>query len=159
MSVRTLVLRLVFFSVVWMILCGPDTVSLVIGLGVVAIATWTSIRLLPPAATGRLQVLLLAQLFLRFIWESVFAGIDVAWRALDPRLPLRPGFVAYPIQIPVSPARNMFLTLASLLPGTLPTGLDEAGTLLVHCLDIQKPVVEPMRMEERLLARALGRVV
>jgi len=33
-----------------------------------------------------------AALFLR---QSIVAGIDVAQRALDPRLPLRPGFVVY----------------------------------------------------------------
>jgi multicomponent Na+:H+ antiporter subunit E len=93
---------------------------------------------------------------MRFAWQSVVAGIDVAWRALDPRLPLRPGFVVYPIRLQPSPARNAFLTLASLLPGTLPTGLDENGALLVHCLDVGQPVVAQMTAEELLLARGLG---
>jgi len=86
----------------------------------------------------------------------VVAGFDVARRALDPRLPLRPGFVAYQMRTPPSPARNLFCTLSSLLPGTLPTGLDEAGMLVVHCLDVEQPVLEQMAVEETMLIRILG---
>jgi multicomponent Na+:H+ antiporter subunit E len=87
----------------------------------------------------------------------VVAGIDVARRALNPRLRLRPGFVKYPIRLRPSPARNAFLTLSSLLPGTLPTGLDEGGELLIHCLDIGQPAVAEMTAEELLLIRALAK--
>ena len=62
----------------------------------------------------------------RFLRQSIGAGIDVAWRALDPRLPLRPGFVVYPVSIPPGTARNVFTTLTSLLPGTVPAG-EESG--------------------------------
>jgi multicomponent Na+:H+ antiporter subunit E len=99
----------------------------------------------------------LAILAMRFVWQSVVAGIDVARRALDPRLPLQPGFVVYPIRLRVSPAQNAFLTLSSLLPGTLPTGLNESGAILIHCLDVGQPVVPQMAAEELLLIRALGK--
>jgi multicomponent Na+:H+ antiporter subunit E len=63
------------------------------------------------------------------------AGVDVARRALDPRLPLRPGFVTYAPRLPPGGARDAFCALASLMPGTLPADTNEDGTLLVHCLD------------------------
>jgi multiple antibiotic resistance protein len=47
-----------------------------------------------PLDHWRLRPLGLAQLVLRFL-QSIVAGIDVAWRSLDPRLPPRPGFVAH----------------------------------------------------------------
>ena len=40
-----------------------------------------------------------------FLWKSVVAGVDVARRALDPRLPLRTGFVGYRVAIS-EPARS-----------------------------------------------------
>ncbi len=40
--------------------------------------------------------------------------------------------------------------------GTLPTGTDEQGALLVHCLDISQPVAANLRAEERLFIRAFG---
>jgi multicomponent Na+:H+ antiporter subunit E len=96
----------------------------------------------------------LAGLALRFLYQSVVAGADVARRALDPRLPLRPGFVAYPVRFPPGTARNVFTTLTSLLPGTVPAG-EESGKLLYHCLDVDQPVVSQLAAEEAALSRAL----
>ena len=118
-------------------------------------ATWTSLRLLPPGR-WRVSPLGLARLALRFPRQSVMAGVDVARRALDPRLPLRPGFVTYRRGLPPGPARDAFCALASLLPGTLPVGTNEDGTLLVHCLDVEQPVAAQLAAEEALFVRALG---
>jgi multicomponent Na+:H+ antiporter subunit E len=69
---------------------------------------------------------------------------------------LRPGFVAYPLRLPPGGARSAFCALSSLLPGTLPTGVDENGALLVHCLDVDQPVAANLAEEEALFMRALG---
>jgi multicomponent Na+:H+ antiporter subunit E len=147
--------RLAVFLCIWFVLYGPDLAALPVGLGAAAAATWTSLQLLPPGSfhprLGSLFVLAF-----RFVWQSVIAGIDVARRALEPRLPLRPGFVTYPIRMLPSPVRSTFLSIASLLPGTLPTGLDETGALVVHCLDTEQPVVAQMAGEETRLIHALG---
>ena len=42
------------------------------------------------------------------------------------------------------------------MPGTLPTGTDEQGALLVHCLDRGQPVAANLAAEERLFIRAVG---
>ena len=42
------------------------------------------------------------------------------------------------------------------MPGTLPTGTDDRGALLVHCLDVGQPVVANLAAEERLFIRAVG---
>jgi len=97
----------------------------------------------------------LARLALRFLRQSVIAGVDVAWRALDPRLPVRPGFVVYPVRLAPGPARNAFSALASLVPGTVPAGAAEGGALLVHGLDVGQPVAAQLATEEALLVRAL----
>jgi len=149
------IVRSLVFLCIWFVLYGPDLAALPVGLGAAAAATWASLRLLPPGSfhprLGSLFVLAF-----RFVWQSVIAGIDVARRALEPRLPLRPGFVTYAIRMRPSPARSTFLSIASLLPGTLPTGLDETGALVVHCLDTDQPVVAQMAAEEARLNRALG---
>jgi multicomponent Na+:H+ antiporter subunit E len=95
------------------------------------------------------------RLALRFLSQSVIAGVDVATRALDPRLPLRPGFVDYPVGFPPGTTRNVFTTLTSLLPGTVPIE-EESGELVYHCLDIEQPVVSQLAAEEAALRRALG---
>jgi multicomponent Na+:H+ antiporter subunit E len=139
----------------WLMVSGPSLADLPVGLAAVAAATWLSLRLLP-AGESRPRPVFLAALALRFVRQSVVSGTDVAWRALDPNLSLRPGFVAYPLRLPPGGARSAFCALSSLLPGTLPTGVDENGALLVHCLDVDQPVAANLAEEEALFMRALG---
>jgi len=82
---------------------------------------------------------------------------DVARRALDPRLPLSPGFAVYPVGLSPGPGRNMFTTLMSLSPGTVPTGPDPRDRLLIHCLDVEQPITAQLAAEEALFARVIGR--
>jgi multicomponent Na+:H+ antiporter subunit E len=135
------------FLVLWLVLAGVEIADLPAAAVAVVAATWASLHLLPPGSS-RLSPSALARLTLRFAYQSVAAGADVAWRALDPRLPLRPGFVRYP-------ARNAFTTLTSLLPGTVPAGA-ESGHIVYHCLDVDQPVMSQLAAEEAALARALG---
>jgi multicomponent Na+:H+ antiporter subunit E len=93
---------------------------------------------------------------MRFFGRSAIAGIDVAWRALDPRLPLRPGIVTYHPLLPPGAKQNTFLTSMSLMPGTLPAGPIEGGGIAIHCLDVAQPVTEQLAGEESLFVGALG---
>jgi multicomponent Na+:H+ antiporter subunit E len=154
-AARGAILRGTGFFALWLILSGADLGGLPAGAVAVVAATWTSLRLLP-ASAWRLSPLAVGLLVLRFLRESILAGADVARRALDPRLPLRPDFVTYPVQLAPGAVRNTFCTLSSLLPGTLPAGSDESGALLVHCLDIDAPIMTQLSEEEALLVRALG---
>ena len=147
--------RVVGFLVVWIVLTGGNPSDLGAGAVAALAATWASLRLLPPS-TSRMQLSAFARLVLRFLRQSVVAGVDVARRALDPRLPLHPGFVVYPVGLPRGPARNMFTTLMSLLPGTMPTGSDERGELLIHCLDAEQPVAAQLTMEEEVFSRVIA---
>ena len=148
-------MRAAIFLGLWLMVSGPSLADLPVGLAAVAAATWLSLRLLP-AGKSRPRPVFLAALALRFVRQSVVSGTDVAWRALDPNLSLRPGFVAYPLRLPPGGARSAFCALSSLLPGTLPTGVDENGALLVHCLDVDQPVAANLAEEEALFMRALG---
>ncbi len=152
---RSAAVRGTGFLVLWAMLSGGDAAGLAAGVVAAAAATWASLRLLPPAG-GRLRPVPLARLVWRFLSQSVIAGADVARRALDPRLPLRPGFVVYPVGLPEGPARHAFAGLMSLLPGTVPTGTDASGGLLIHCLDVGQPVAAQLAAEEALFVRVIA---
>jgi multicomponent Na+:H+ antiporter subunit E len=152
---RSTVVRAVGFFLLWMVVAGGDLADLAAGAVAALAATWASLRLLPPGPS-RVRPAALARLALRFLRQSVVAGVDVARRALDPRLPLHPGFAVYAVGLPPGPARNMFTALMSLLPGTVPTGSDEKGELLIHCLDAEQPVVAQLTMEEEVFARVIA---
>jgi multicomponent Na+:H+ antiporter subunit E len=143
------------FFCLWLVLFGPAAPGLVVGGAAAAAATWTSLRLLPPSS-ARLRPVALARLVLRFFRQSAIAGADVALRALDPRLPLRPGFVRCPMRVAPGPAQNAFCALTSLQPGTLPVGSDRGDTLLMHGLDVGQPVAAQLAEEEAMFLAALG---
>jgi multicomponent Na+:H+ antiporter subunit E len=148
------VARAIVFFVFWSTLTAGNPADLGAGLVAALAATWASLRLMPPG-TSRVQPIALARIATRFLRQSLVAGADVARRALDPRLPLRPGFVVYPVGLPPGLARNMFTTLMSLLPGTVPTGPDSNGGILVHCLDGGQPVAVQLAAEEVQFLRAV----
>src|SRR5262249_8696499 len=104
------VTRACAFLGLWVVLIGPGPGNLVVGVLTAAAATWVSVRLLSPGSIP-LRPLALPSLALRFAWMSVVAGWDIARRALDPRLPVRPGFVAYPVGFARGPVRNALPTL------------------------------------------------
>jgi multicomponent Na+:H+ antiporter subunit E len=151
--VRAALVRGTGFIAFWIVLIGADASQLAVGLVTAAAATWLSLRLLPPGAMVARPAALPA-LALRFVWLSVVAGWDVARRALDPRMPLRPGFVTYPVRFPPGPARIVFSTFTSLLPGTVPAG-DDGAALLYHCLDVEQPIASQLAAEEAMLSRTL----
>jgi len=143
------------FLALWVVLIGGAAGNLAVGVLTAAAATWVSLRFLAPGSIP-LRPMALPSLALRFAWTSVVAGWDIARRALDPRLPVRPGFVVYPVSFARGPVRNLFTTLTSLLPGSVPAG-DDGGALLYHCLDVEQPVAAQLAAEEAVLSRALRR--
>jgi multicomponent Na+:H+ antiporter subunit E len=147
--------RLAGFLAFWLVIAGPNPVDLVVGVAAAMAATWASRRLLPPGE-WRFRPVALAGFTLRFLRQSIGAGLDVAWRALDPRLPLRPGFVVYRPGLPPCPTRSAFCTISSLMPGTLPCGTAAGGGVTIHCLDVGQPVAQQMAAEEAAFVRALG---
>jgi multicomponent Na+:H+ antiporter subunit E len=149
--------RTAIFFVFWLILCGTKPADLLVGVLAAIAAAWASQRLLPPGRR-RFHSVALARLVLRFPCQSIAAGIDVARRVFDPRLPLRPGIVIYHSHLPSGPRRDAFCTLTSLLPGTLPCGSDGGDGLMIHCLDVDLPVIEPLAAEEALFLEVRGGV-
>ena len=135
----------------WLVLFGADAAGIAVGAVTAAAAAWLSLRLLPPWSP-RLRPAALVALLARLAWQSVVAGVDVARRAFDPRLPLRPGYVRHRLSLPPGPRRPAFLALASLLPGSLPAAADADGTVLIHGLDLRQPVAEEFALAERRFA-------
>lgn len=149
----------------WLLLAGPGwsnpaavpAADVLVGLVAAAAATWASLHLLPPSP-GRIRLGALGRLVLRFLWQSIVGGIDVARRAFAPRLSLQPGYLVYPVRTQSGPRRALFGALTSLVPGTLPVGSDPraGGALVYHCLDLRQPVAAGLARDEALMIQACG---
>jgi multicomponent Na+:H+ antiporter subunit E len=144
------------FLGLWLVLSGGAPAGLVFGIPAAGLATWASLRQLPPSGGGAFRPLPALRLGLGVLRASLLAGLDIARRALDPRLPLRPGTVAVPLRLGPGPARDGFRLLASLQPGTLPAGLDAQRRLIVHALDTGLPVAAETQGSEALFLAATG---
>ncbi len=152
---RTAVVRGALYFVLWIVLLpSAQPPDLVLGLAGAAAAAWVSVRLQPPEHNDVHFGRLLRQLP-HFAWASVAAGLDVARRALSPRVAVNPGLVACPTRLAPGVARNTFATVASLMPGTVAAG-EDGDRLIVHALDVGLPCAEQMEAEERRFAPALG---
>lgn len=151
---RTVLSRGALFLGLWLVLMPSlKPADLAVGLIATVAATWTSVRLMPPEV-GRVRLLALLAFVPHFLWQSVLAGVDVARRALSPRMPLKAGFVVCPLSLPPGLARNDFVSIMSLMPGSVP--VDESTDAVVfHCLDTDQPVAQQMAKEEQLLSGAL----
>lgn len=130
---------------------APD--ALVPGAVAVAAAVWLSLRLIP--ARDPLALWRLARHLPRFVTRSVVGGVDVARRALDPAMPLRPGWVEVPVDLPDG-ARVALGAELSLMPGTLAAGCNE-GRLMVHLLDTGAGFEAGITREASEIAAIIGR--
>jgi multicomponent Na+:H+ antiporter subunit E len=148
------VLRTLAYLLLWVVLIGVDPLDFAVGVPTAALATWASLRLLPPGTPG-LRIMAALALEPRFLWQSVVAGVDVARRALAPGVRLNPGFITFPSSLPRGPLRNWFAAISSLMPGTVPVG-DEPKAMEYHCLDVSQPVVDQLKAEEQAWKPALG---
>lgn len=135
----------------WWLLSDGETTSWLVGLPVVAAASWSVSRLGAPAA-GRISPAGLLLFSVYFLWESVRGGVDVARRTLAPRLRIRPGFTVYRTELTRRDARVLFANCVSLLPGTLAADL-RGDRLDVHLLDTGSDTTHQLRRLERAVTR------
>jgi multicomponent Na+:H+ antiporter subunit E len=138
----------------WLVIAGNVAGAWVVGIAAAAIAAAISMRLLPPQART-VQLGAVLRLTPGFAWSSLLGGLDVAKRAFDPRLPVKPQWIAYAVRLPPGAARVSLGNELSLIPGTLAAGGD-GDTLYVHCLDSDQPVDAHIAAEEIRLAESLG---
>ncbi len=152
---QDVVLRFLFFLVLWLILDGAKFAGLIVGLPAAVVVSWISIRIWPLAST-RFSLSSAFALLWFFLRHSFVAGVDVAWRAFHPKLPLCPGLVEVECTLPVGSKRDAHLALGSLLPGSLPVEDRGGQTVVLHCLDKRQPVTLQMKQQEKLLERMVG---
>ena len=89
-----------------------------------------------------------------FLYELITANVDVAYRVLDPRLPIEPDVVAIPLRVETDAAITTIANSITLTPGTLTMDYDdETNTIYVHALTGRsdyRSVVDPIRAWEDL---------
>lgn len=137
-------------AVLWTLFTGARVDSWIIGGPVVAAAAATAVLLTPhPRWRGSVRGLL--RFGPHFVVASILGGVDVAWRSLHPRLPIHPQLIEYQFRLPPGAARVFFISIVSLLPGTVSADV-RGDRLQVHVLDCRGPIQQRLAALERVVA-------
>jgi multicomponent Na+:H+ antiporter subunit E len=144
--------RIVLFALLWWILTEGAMSSWLVGVPVVAFAVLASGALLPRISWSLSGIIGFIPFFL---WRSLYGGVDVARRALHPRMPISPGMIDHRWRLPPGLPRVFMANTVSLLPGTLSAELDEAY-LRVHVLDKTAVCASDLAVVETRVARLFG---
>lgn len=148
-TTRSLAPRVVLFAALWLLLTGAEPASLWLGVPVIVVAAWISLRLVTPV---QIRPLGLARFVPLFLFRSLVAGWDVALRALGPGPRLAPVLVDYETTLGAGLPRVFFANALSLLPGTLSADLD-GPVVRVHLLYDTPGVRGGLRSLETAVAR------
>ena len=116
--------RIAVLALTWWILTKGASDAWQVGIPALLAALYVDYRLFRPRV-HRWSMVGLVRYALFFLKLSATSGIDVAWRAYHPHLPLNPGMKEYPLKLTLLSARNLFVCTVSLLPGTLSVELGE----------------------------------
>ena len=150
MSLTWLISRLIIYTGTWWVLTKGAGDSWPVGVPAVLAAIYIDFNLFRPE-NKRWSLGGLIAFVLFFLKSSIYSGIDVVRRIYDPRLPLDPAMVEYPLRLTSSTARNLFICTVSLLPGTLSTAI-EGNKLVIHALDVGRPVEHELNVIENRVA-------
>jgi len=144
----TFVMRGVLFLLIWHVLTNGNMQSWWIGVPAVLLAAISSILLVQPAS-------FVWHRFLRFIpffqLHSLLGGLDVARRAYDPRMPISPKLIEFPLLLPIGLPRVFLINIINLLPGTLCVDHDR-NLLTIHVLDRRKEFLTELTILENKVA-------
>ncbi|MFW2373703.1 MAG: Na+/H+ antiporter subunit E [Gammaproteobacteria bacterium] len=140
------------FLLIWWALTDGATNSWWIGVPAVLLALMSSAMLLPPIDFVWYQFLRFVPFFLMY---SLRGGIDVAWRAFHPRMPIYPDLVEYPIRLPPGLPRVFLANTVNLLPGTLSAALEQ-NIMKIHVLDSRQNFLAELESVEQSVARIFG---
>ncbi len=141
--------RALIFALVWWLLTEGQAGSWWIGVPAVLLATIVSMQMLPRVA---IRLSGLWRLVPYFLYHSLLGGVDVATRALHPKLPIAPDIVDYRTGLAAGLPRVLLTNMISLLPGTLSVMLEE-DRLRVHVLDGTVDITASLQdLEQRIAA-------
>lgn len=130
---KSILIRFLFFSLLWLVISEAALSALWVGLPVVLICVFISLKLMPPIGFA-LSPFAWLRFIQFFLVQSVKSGFDVAKRAVSTPVNIHPCFREINISLKNPFSRVLFAVVVSLLPGTLSVDLNEKGAY-IHALE------------------------
>jgi len=143
-TVKQLVLFVLFLALFWVLLTSPDRQELIAGVAVILFLMLIFFR--QSAVFGEFK-LTLKSIFYSIIYIFVFlfalirSNLDVAFRVLNPKLPINPGIVKVKTSLKSRTGRLVLANSITLTPGTL-TVETRGDYFYIHWIDVESGDVE-----------------
>ena len=77
-----------------------------------------------------------------FFYSVILANLDVMYRALHPKMPIRPGIVKIKTNLKTDSGITALANSITLTPGTLTVDVADGGYLYVHWINVKAEDVE-----------------
>ena len=146
--------RLIYFVVafiVWILLAWPfaegkiDQQVVIAGLIASAIVAFLFHEVLPIEHNVLISPIRLFWLLVYipvFFYYVIIANLDVVYRALHPKMPIKPGIVKIKTNLKTESGITALANSITLTPGTLTVDLTDDGFLYVHWINVKSADVE-----------------
>jgi multicomponent Na+:H+ antiporter subunit E len=141
--------RLIYFIlgfIIWMLLTWTtDTQVVIAGLIASAIVAILFHEILPKEHHLFISPM---RLFWLLVYLPVFfyyvmkANLDVVYRALHPKMPIKPGIVKIKTQLTTESGITALANSITLTPGTLTVDLTDDGFLYIHWINVKSDDIE-----------------
>ena len=84
----------------------------------------------------------------KFLWECLKANLDVAYRVINPVLPINPGIVKVKTKLKSDAGLTFLANSITLTPGTMTVDVDsDNGVLYIHWINVKEKDVEKATKE------------
>ncbi|HBQ44801.1 MAG TPA: cation transporter [Thiomicrospira sp.] len=147
----SIIFRGFIYSLIWWLLVDGAVSSWIIGVPIVLLATFISIKLLPVIPMSLIGTLKFIPFFL---WHSLLGGFDAAKRVFYAKIAISPTIFNYSWRLPAGLSRVFMAKVVSLLPGTLAVEL-EGEFLQIHALDDSVDFTKELILVENKVAEML----
>jgi multicomponent Na+:H+ antiporter subunit E len=136
----------VWLTLTWPVVDGRINVQVVIaGLIASAVVAILFHEMLPKEHhifISPVRVFWLALYVLVFFYYMIKANFDVMYRALHPKMPIRPGIVKIKTKLKTDSAITALANSITLTPGTLTVDVTDEGYLYIHWINVKAEDVE-----------------
>lgn len=139
---KKIVLFIVAYAVWSLLNWMPDAQHLIIGIfvaGLVALVTGDLFIQRPHVLKHPLRYWYFFVNYIPlFLWECFKANLDVAYRVMHPKLPIKPGIVKVKTTLKTDTALTFLANSITLTPGTLTVDIDKDNSVLyVHWINVK----------------------
>ena len=154
------ILLFVLWFAVWLFLSWPPSAQYAItGIFVSILVTFITSDIFSSPYSGRDEIpghgMNIFGLFIRVFWffcyvivfllGCIIANIDVAWRVLHPKLPIRPGTIKMRTKLKSDIGLTFLANSITLTPGTTTIDIDKPnGYIYVHVLSLKEGHEKPV---------------